>query len=176
MKKIFMNYLLTLATAGILFSCNTEAKRTSEEGASTTAAEVKTTSQEQPADGAQAAATNPADAPVISFEETSYDFGTIQDGDVVKHTFAFTNTGKSPLIIQNASAQCGCTVPDWPREPIAPGAKGEIKVEFNSKGKAGVQSKAVTVTSNTANGSDQVILKGIVESGVASMKGPYKTN
>lgn len=171
MKKSVVNYLFALATAGMMFSCNTEAKRSTEEGSNTLSAEVKTTSQEQ-----AAATVSSADAPVMTFAENTYDFGTIQEGDIVKHTFAFTNTGKTPLIIQNATAQCGCTVPDWPREPVAPGAKGEIKVEFNSKGKAGINSKAVTITSNTANGSDQVVLKGIVESGVASMKGPYKPN
>jgi hypothetical protein len=111
----------------------------------------------------------------MTFEETAYDFGTIQEGDMVKHTFNFTNTGKVPLIIQNATAQCGCTVPDWTRTPIGPGEKGEIRVEFNSKGKAGVQSKAVSVTANTQPEVTQVTLKGVVESGVASMKGPLKS-
>lgn len=170
-----MNYLLALAAAGIMFSCNSEAKRSTEENTNTVAAEVRTTSQDQAAAGTETTVNN-ADAPVMTFAETSFDFGTIQEGEVVKHTFTFTNTGKTPLIIQNATAQCGCTVPDWPREPVAPGAKGEIKVEFNSKGKAGVQNKAVTITSNTNKANDQVILKGIVESGVASMKGPYQTN
>jgi hypothetical protein len=73
--------------------------------------------------------------PVISFDKKIWDFGTITDGEVVEHTFRFTNTGTNDLIISNASASCGCTIPEWPKEPIAPGEKGEIKVEFNSNGK-----------------------------------------
>lgn len=175
MKKTFVNYLFLVLTLGFIYGCNSEAKRSSENTTdNTVSAEVKTTSQDQPDQSAQAA-TTPAEVAVMTFEETAFDFGTIQEGDMVKHTFNFTNTGKVPLIIQNATAQCGCTVPDWTRTPIAPGDKGEIRVEFNSKGKAGVQSKAVSVTANTQPEVTQVTLKGVVESGVASMKGPFKS-
>lgn len=176
MKKTFVNYLFLVLTLGFVYGCNSEAKRSSEDTANNTAsAEIKTTSQDQSAENAHASATPPAETAAMTFEETAYDFGTIQDGDVVKHTFSFTNTGKVPLIIQNATAQCGCTVPDWTRTPIAPGEKGEVRVEFNSKGKAGVQSKAVSITANTQPEVTQVTLKGVVESGVASMKGPFKS-
>jgi len=66
----------------------------------------------------------------------------------VEHTFTFTNEGEGPLIISNAQGSCGCTVPDWPRQPIAPGQKGQIKVSFNSTGRAGRQDKRVTLTTN----------------------------
>jgi hypothetical protein len=158
-----------MTTAGI-YSCNTQAKR-ADATDSQVNANVQTTSQPSTDASAQSVA---VDAPVMTFEETNWDFGTIQEGDVVKHTYTFTNTGKSPLIIQNATAQCGCTVPDWTRTPVAPGEKGELRVEFNSKGKAGVQSKSVTITANTQPEINQVMLKGVVESGVASMKGPMK--
>jgi hypothetical protein len=86
--------------------------------------------------------------PVINFEEEFHDFGEVQEGDVVEHTFVFTNEGDGPLIISNAEGSCGCTVPDWPRQPIAPGQKGQIKVSFNSTGRAGRQDKRVTLTTN----------------------------
>jgi len=86
--------------------------------------------------------------PAISFEEEFHDFGEVQEGEVVEHTFTFTNEGEGPLIISNAQGSCGCTVPDWPRQPIAPGQTGQIKVSFNSKGRAGRQDKRVTLTTN----------------------------
>ena len=86
--------------------------------------------------------------PVINFEEEFHDFGEVQEGDVVEHTFVFTNEGDGPLIISNAQGSCGCTVPDWPRQPIAPGQKGQIKVSFNSTVRAGRQDKRVTLTTN----------------------------
>lgn len=87
--------------------------------------------------------------PVFTFEETSFDFGNIDEGTVAEHVFSFTNTGDAPLIISNARGSCGCTVPEWPRTPIAPGATGSIKVSFNSSGKPGNQKKTVTITANT---------------------------
>ena len=86
--------------------------------------------------------------PVITFEEEIHDFGEIQEGQVAEHTFVFTNEGSGPLIISNASGSCGCTVPEWPRQPIAPGQKGQIKVSFNSSNRAGRQDKRVTLTTN----------------------------
>jgi len=86
--------------------------------------------------------------PTIAFAEEFHDFGEVQEGDVVEHTFTFTNEGEGPLIISNAQGSCGCTVPDWPRQPIAPGQKGQIKVSFNSTGRAGRQDKRVTLTTN----------------------------
>jgi hypothetical protein len=170
MKKTFVKALIVVMTTAGIYSCNTQAKR-ADATDSQVNANVQTTSQPSTDASAQSVA---VDAPVMTFEETNWDFGTIQEGDVVKHTYTFTNTGKSPLIIQNATAQCGCTVPDWTRTPVAPGEKGELRVEFNSKGKAGVQSKSVTITANTQPEINQVMLKGVVESGVASMKGPMK--
>jgi Protein of unknown function (DUF1573) len=85
----------------------------------------------------------------IKYEGERFDFGNANEGDMVKHTFKFTNTGNEPLIISNAKGSCGCTVPTWPKEAIAPGAMGSIDVEFNTTGKPGRQSKRVTVTANT---------------------------
>jgi hypothetical protein len=88
--------------------------------------------------------------PQIKFAEQGvYDFGTVTEGDTVEHNFAFTNVGEFPLIINNITASCGCTTPEWPRDPIAPGQQSAIKVRFNSKGKMGMQNKTVTVFANT---------------------------
>lgn len=103
-----------------------------------------------------------AKVPSFDFEETMHDFGTITAGDKVNHVFRFTNSGEVPLVIQNASASCGCTVPDWPKEPIPPGGKGEIKVEFDSKGKGGLQTKTVTIVANTQPNTTNLEIRGTV--------------
>ena len=95
-----------------------------------------------------------ANAPVITFSENLFEFGEINQGDVVEHVFAFTNTGKSPLILSNVKTTCGCTAPTWPRTPIAAGESSEILVRFNSRGKAGMQNKPITVLSNALNSSE----------------------
>ncbi|MFD0992938.1 DUF1573 domain-containing protein [Tenacibaculum geojense] len=101
-------------------------------------------------------------APVISFDKEEYNFGKVAEGDVVETTFTLTNTGKSNLVITNAKATCGCTVPTWPKEPIAPGETGEIAVKFNTAGKPNKQSKTVTLYTNTARGLETVKITGMV--------------
>ena len=85
----------------------------------------------------------------IQFEKIEHDFGTIKEGDKVTYTYKFKNTGEAPLIIQNAQPTCGCTVPDWSREPIPVGGEGFVKAEFDSQGKPGLNNKSVKVTANT---------------------------
>lgn len=99
----------------------------------------------------------------IVFEETEYNFGKITQGDTVRHTFTFKNDSDEDLLISNASASCGCTIPEWPKEPIAPGERGKIEVKFNSTGKSGVQNKVVMITANTNPNVTNVALKGEVE-------------
>lgn len=84
----------------------------------------------------------------ISFTDTKHDFGTITEGDVVRHAFHFRNTGDHPLLISRAEASCGCTVPEWPKEPVPPGGEGDIIIEFNSKNRPGHQQKNVLIHSN----------------------------
>lgn len=98
----------------------------------------------------------------IAFEEETYDFGEVDEGAVVEHTFRFTNTGKAPLLISSARSTCGCTVPEWPREPIAPGQGGEIQVKFNTSGKKNKQTKPVTIVGNTYPSTSKLLLKGFV--------------
>ena len=100
--------------------------------------------------------------PSFKFSETVHDFGQIKEGDVVTHTFNFTNTGEAPLIIQDAKASCGCTVPSYPKEPIPAGGSGEIVVKFDSSNKPGVQNKTVTITANTYPSTNKLNIKSVV--------------
>lgn len=88
------------------------------------------------------------DLPEIKFAEEVFDFGKITEGEKVSHSFSFKNTGKKNLIISGASGSCGCTVPEWPKQPIKPGEEGHINVVFSSEGKSGMQEKTVTVVTN----------------------------
>lgn len=139
MKK----YILVVAGVIIFSACNNNNQKTSEQTDTVTSNVV-----------------DAAEAPVIKFTNDVYDFGKIQEGQKVSYDFEFVNEGKSPLIISNATATCGCTVPERPTEPIAPGEKGKISVVFNSAGKSGLQDKAVTITANTIPAETQVRLIG----------------
>lgn len=98
----------------------------------------------------------------MEFEEIEWDFGTIEQGDVVEYSYRFVNTGSDPLIISNARGSCGCTVPEWPRVPVEPGESGVINVKFNSKGKKGKQNKRVTLTTNMVPNKMVLTVKGEV--------------
>jgi len=99
----------------------------------------------------------------ISFDEMEFDFGKVQDGEEVTHTFKFKNTGETQLVLLDVKATCGCTVPqDWPEYPIAPGETGEITVVFDSSGKVGNVRKNVTVEANTNPTTSMITLVGVV--------------
>lgn len=100
-----------------------------------------------PAKDAAQAPTGPTTSMV--FDTYEHDFGTLDEGDAVTHVFSFTNTGSEPLLLEKCKGSCGCTVPQCPKTPIAPGAQGEIEVKFNSKGKKNNQTKTVTINANT---------------------------
>lgn len=100
----------------------------------------------------------------IEFKEKLFNFGTIAQGDTVLHTFTFENIGTEPLKILSASGSCGCTVPKYSRDEIAPGAKGEVQVKFNSAGKMGMQNKTVTLYTNAADQKPVILtIRGTVE-------------
>ena len=109
--------------------------------------------------------TNPAPKPVdgkypqMSLYEKEFNFGSINQGDKVEHTFTFKNTGEADLIISDARASCGCTVPEYPKTAIKPGKTGDIRVKFNSEGKRGQTLKTVTISCNTATGSEILKIK-----------------
>jgi hypothetical protein len=87
--------------------------------------------------------------PIFTFDSEYHDFGKISEGEIVTHEFTFTNTGDAPLVITSARGSCGCTVPEYPRTPLAPGESGKITVSFDSGGRSGRQDKSVTLTANT---------------------------
>jgi hypothetical protein len=98
----------------------------------------------------------------IEFTNDTHDYGTVKYGADGTCTFEFKNTGNEPLIISTAKGSCGCTVPEWPKEPIAPGAKGTITVKYDTK-RPGAINKSVTITSNAVNEPTKVIrIKGNV--------------
>lgn len=102
--------------------------------------------------------------PAIQFEEKMFDFGIINQGDTVEHTFVFQNIGTEPLKITSARGSCGCTVPKYSKEAVAPGGTGEVFVRFRSAGKMGKQNKTVTLITN-AEVNNRVILtlRGTIE-------------
>lgn len=103
-------------------------------------------------------------APKIAFENATYDFGKIKQGEKVDFEYVFTNTGKSDLIIRKISPSCGCTVVDKNVQIIKPGEKGSIKSQFNSAGRTGSQSKTITVISNDPSNPRSILwIKGTIE-------------
>jgi hypothetical protein len=145
MKKLL---LLSMVAAGLYLSgCSYYQKKKAEADSVTMA------------DSDRAMLTN---APAFQFEHPMHDFGKIQQGDKVTYQFKFTNTGKSPLIIENAVATCGCTTPVWPTAPVKPGDTSHIQVTFNSLGKMGLQDKMITITANTVPRQTMVHLVGEV--------------
>ena len=100
--------------------------------------------------------------PKIEMLETSFDFGEMQQGESVTHDFVLKNIGEGNLIISAAKGSCGCTVPEWPKEPIAKGEEAIIKVTFNSAGKSGKQNKTVTLVTNAIPNTKVLTINGNV--------------
>lgn len=110
--------------------------------------------------------------PVAQFASVDHDFGTINEGQKVKHVYKFKNTGEAPLIIQSAQPSCGCTAPNWSREPIPVGGEGFVEAEFDSQGKPGVQNKTITVTANTWPKATTLRFKAMVTAKPTGENGP----
>ena len=125
MKKVFLSFALAALVAG------------------------GTMAQELPKAKATAPQEQAKNGPALTFEESEFNFGDITQGDVVEHTFKFTNTGTQPLVIERVDVTCGCTSPAWSKEPVMPGKTGFVTAKYNSAGRLGQQSKAITVHSNT---------------------------
>lgn len=169
MKRI----VLTFGIATLMVSCGADTesnegekstqKKTTEQNDVSAApdqeikAEVKT-DQDQ-----QANADAPAEVTTIKFERVEHDFGMIPKDDKVETTFKFTNTGDQPYVISSARGSCGCTVPSYPKTPIAPGETSEIDVVFDSKGKKGDITKTVTLIGNTDPNVTKLTIKGKIE-------------
>jgi len=151
-----MKHIFVLAIAAVVFTSCQQNKSTTTETVSTDSTVTTTATTEG------SVIPVAADAPVLTFEKTVYDFNTIKQGEKVHYDFKFKNTGKTPLIVSNATASCGCTVPESPKEPVAPGETGVIKVVFDSTGKTGKQDKVITVSSNANPAVNEVHLIGDV--------------
>lgn len=123
-----------------------------------------------------ATATTDPNAPVLSFESETIDFGTLNQGAEAVRTFKFTNTGKTPLVIQGIKGQCGCTtiLDSWPKDPIPPGGSGTFQVKYDTSTRVGAFDKKVTVTSNAGNSPKDVKIKGVVVATVPGAPGGGK--
>lgn len=178
MKINFKLFSISMLFAVALFatSCQNDAEGTAEgtteESTESTMAEDNTTAQisatssgaaaDQATQMSQTQEVDPnSPTTSISFSNETFDFGSVKKGEKVEHSYTFTNTGDEPLIISNAKASCGCTVPTWPKEPIAPGETGEIPVIFDAKS-PGNQTKTITVTANTTPPQTRLTIKGQV--------------
>jgi len=161
MLKQFKVGILAVLVLGFMASCQSGNKEVRDAAQQSV---VNNTTPATPAPNAkpQAPAVPTGPTTTIEFDQASFDFGTVDAGEKVSHTFKFTNTGKEPLIFTNAKGSCGCTVPTWPREAIAPGATGEVSVVFNSKNKKGKRNQKVTLTGNTNPPQTFIYLTGTV--------------
>lgn len=106
----------------------------------------------------------------LKYDKTEHDFGKIKQGDSVECVFKVTNTGNEALVIEDAKGSCGCTVPDYPKEPIPPGQTRDIKVKFNSAGKSNQQQKSVTITCNTEPLQSVITIKAFVDAPAGEVK------
>lgn len=145
MKKLVL-MVAAIATMAIT-GCNEKAAATIDEANLTAAAEREAIV---------------GDFPAMTFSDVEYDFGTVAEGAVVEYEYTFKNTGSAPLIVVNAKGSCGCTVPTWSKEPIAPGEEGSMLVKFNTSGKPNNQTKTITIKANTESGTETVRMKGFV--------------
>lgn len=161
LKQIKLGLLATMVLA-MMTSCQNSNSDVREEARQAVENAVQPADQSAVQPAAQTAEAPTGPTTEMTFGETEFDFGTITEGEKVSHTYTFTNTGEEPLILSNAKGSCGCTVPKWPREPIAPGASSEIVVEFNSKNKRGKKNQKVTITANTNPPQSFIYLKGEV--------------
>lgn len=166
MFKQFSFAILTLALAVVMTSCQSGSTAAQDEARKSVTEAPATNAPVQPAPSQVVVPEGPTTA--IEFAEPSFDFGTVTEGEMVSHTFSFTNTGNEPLIISDAKGSCGCTVPSKPTAPIAPGETGEITVQFNSKNKKGARNQKVTVTANTNPAQTFIYLTGTVEADPAA--------
>ena len=170
-----MKYQILLAASLLLSACSTD--KTAEvgaEGMNAAATEASDAAANPTVDNPNVVSENEApnpNAPVMKFTEAEFDFGDIKPNSTVRHTFTFTNTGKSPLLIEDATASCGCTTPSWTKAPVAPGAQGTMEVQFDSRGKQGIISKQVAVRANTQPNITTILIKGNVLTAIAPAAG-----
>jgi hypothetical protein len=151
MRNSIIVSIFVLLLGGLLVSCSSGNKKDSDLPASVV----------QNPNTASGKA-DPDKLPKIEFEKDFHDFGKIIQGEKVTFAFKFKNTGKSLLLISSVSTTCGCTVTDFPKEPIKPGESGKIDVSFDSEGKRGPQNKTATVMANTQPNSTLLRIQAMV--------------
>ncbi|MES2133902.1 MAG: DUF1573 domain-containing protein [Bacteroidota bacterium] len=156
------NYIIAIAFLG-LTACNPQSSEITTQDVSNT----------QSADGKAKGS-----LPEIKFEEETHDFGRITQGEKVAFGFKFKNTGSSNLIISSASGSCGCTVPEYPKKPIAAGEEAIVNVVFSSEGKSGVVEKSVTLVTNCEPSTKIIYIKAniIVPTSANSNEVPATTH
>lgn len=145
---MFKTLIVSFTLGTLLVSCDVRTKD-----------KISDNNTAAPGDKKPAVANVPTTVTII---DSIFDFGKVTEGEIVEFSYRFKNTGSLPLVISNATASCGCTVPEKPEAPIQPGETGFIKVKFNSTGRVGVAHKTVTVTSNAAPAFPELLLKGEV--------------
>jgi hypothetical protein len=152
-----MNRVLIIALLSIVINgCRNEDKSNLPENA------INPAVIENPATASAEPTSSKDNVPVIKFESDTHDFGNIVEGEKVSFAYKFRNTGKAPLVIRSAQGSCGCTVPEYPKDPVPPGGSGVINVTFNSEGNEGHQEKTVTIISNTMPNTYTIYLTGDV--------------
>jgi hypothetical protein len=146
MKKFITLFTLVLTTLSFVFA------QTSEKSKSAAPVQKETKAVQATKEG-----------PQMDFKFTEHNFGDLQEGPKANVDFVFTNTGNKPLILTDVKASCGCTTPEWPKEPIMPGQSSKIKVEYNTQGRPGDFTKSITITSNISDTIPKMIyIKGKV--------------
>ena len=151
MKNPLLHFIIVLVMFGLVSSCTSRSEKESEKPANTV---------ENPS--TVSIKTDLDKLPKIEFEKDFHDFGKIIQGEKVTFAFKFKNTGNSLLLISSVSAACGCTVSDFPKQPIMPGESGKIDVSFISEGKRGPQNKTVTIFANTQPNSTLLRIQAMV--------------
>jgi len=157
MKIYPVKNLLVVVSIGLLTACNAGEKK--DTGSSNT---INPDVVNNPATASSEKNTND-NIPAFQFNDESHDFGTINEGEKISYAFRFKNSGKGDLVIRSARGSCGCTVPEYPKDPVAPGKEGVINVTFNSEGKEGKQNKTVTIIANTIPNSTVITITGEVK-------------
>lgn len=167
MLKQFKLGILAFLAVAFLASCQNDGDSAKDEAVKAATETPATPAAPGEASVVPAANAKKPAAPVgpttkIAFDETEFNFGKVKAGEKVRHEYKFKNTGSEPLIISNAKGSCGCTVPEWPKEPIPVGGEAAIMVQFDSKNKNGNQTKQVTITANTDPPQSIIYIKGEV--------------
>ena len=145
-------YITIAATALTLAACSSKPSGGTDQNAAGTTTETAKTVESETADKGE-----------FKFDSAVFNFGTILEGEQVSTEFVFSNTGKADIIINKIETSCGCTVPEYDKDPVKPGAKGSIRVRFDSNGKSGTQYKTIRIFSNSKDDIFELVITGEVK-------------